>query len=83
MTSTFAKGTNDAAEANCPMRTISFEACLGFYVGWGVGGLKGTKEMGQGKGLLVRPPGRGMLSTLHPGKGSLRSSGPICSRRGK
>lgn len=41
------------------------------------------KGDGRGKGLLVRPPGRGMLSTLHPGKGSLRSSGPICSRRGK
>lgn len=45
--------------------------------------VKGAREMGRGKDLLVRPPGRGMLSTLHPGKGSLRSSGPICSRRGK
>lgn len=49
--------------------------------GWGE--VIGARENGRGMDLLVRPPGREMLSTLHPGKGSLRSSGPICSRRGK
>lgn len=42
-----------------------------------------ARENGRGSDLCVRPVGRGMLNTLHPGKGSLRSSGPICSRRGK
>lgn len=42
-----------------------------------------VRENGCGSDLCVRPLGRGMLNTLHPGKGSLRSSGPICSRRGK
>lgn len=48
----------------------------------GEGGERGTGGRAR-RGLLVRPSGRGMLSTLHPGKGSFRSSGPICSRRGK
>lgn len=52
------------------------------YKGW-VREVKGAKAMGRGEGLVVRPPGLVMLSSLHPGKGSLRSSGPICSRRGK
>lgn len=63
------------------IQTISFEACC-FYKRW-VGGGERCKGDGERRGLLVRPPGLGMLSTLHPGKGSLRSSGPICSRRGK
>lgn len=66
-----------------PIQTISQEACLCFHKRCVRGEVKGAREMGRGKDLLVRPPGRGMVSTLHPGKGSLRSSGPICSRRGK
>lgn len=83
----FAKGTNDAAETNCPTcshKTSYQLSHLPPLLREMVGGkVKGAREMGRGEGQLVRPPGRGMLSTLHPGKGSLRSSGPICSRRGK
>lgn len=45
--------------------------------------VKGAWTIGRGKDLPEWPSGQEMLSTLHPGKGSLRSTRPICSRRGK
>ena len=60
---------------------ISLEAFSSIYKTW-LGEVKGAGEKGPGQ-ALVRPPGLVMQSTPHPGKGSLRSSGPICSRRGK
>lgn len=65
-------------------------SCCGFpkhhalvWVAMGGEGEGCTDNIGQAKDLPVWPSGQGMLSTLHPGKGPLRSTRPICSRRGK
>ncbi len=81
----FTKGTNDAAKTikfvTHPAYKLSHLKTVSDLTRGTWGG--GARKVVRGKDLLVRPPGREMLSTLHPGKGSLRSSGPICSRRGK
>lgn len=61
---------------------VSQNIMLWFERRW-VGKVKGAWTIGRGKDLPAWPSGQEMLSTLHPGKGSLRSTRPICSRRGK
>lgn len=61
---------------------VSQNIVLWFERRW-VEKVTGRWTMGRGKDLSGWPSGQGMPSTFHPGKGSLRSTGPICSRRGK
>lgn len=77
MTASFQGKCSSASVTNFGPITYS---CSSIYVGWLVGGERckgdGTRCGSACKACRLR-------TTLHPGKGSLRSSGPICSRRGK